>query len=100
MTPPMFRAALLAIALTMAPAAAQRWASGETSPVGVDARREIVPFPDAQRIARGAAGGGDALGGDLDLRQLVYRFKFIREGRVTWVDLDARSGAVLRVEGR
>ena len=36
------------------------------------------------------------LGPEYDPVALVYRLKFIRSGRVTFVDVDARSGEVLR----
>ena len=38
--------------------------------------------------------GADYLGPELNGR--VYRFKFIQDGKVIWVDVDARSGRILR----
>lgn len=40
--------------------------------------------------------GAQYLGPEYDPVALVYRLKFIRSGRVTFVDVDARSGEVLR----
>ena len=40
-------------------------------------------------------GGAQYLGPEYDPAAMVYRLKFIRDGRVTFVDVDARSGAVL-----
>ena len=39
----------------------------------------------------------DYLGFEYDAGASAYRFKFIKEGQVTWVDVDARTGRVLRV---
>lgn len=36
------------------------------------------------------------LGPEYDAAAMAYRLKFIREGRVMFVDIDARSGRVLR----
>lgn len=36
------------------------------------------------------------LGPEYDADAMAYRLKFIREGRVMFVDIDARSGKVLR----
>lgn len=41
--------------------------------------------------------GSDYLGFEYDSDASAYRLKFIREGHVTWVDVDARTGRVLRV---
>lgn len=40
--------------------------------------------------------GHDYLGFEYDPRAKAYRLKFIREGRVSFVDVDAQTGRVLR----
>ena len=40
--------------------------------------------------------GMQYLGPEYDPVAMAYRLKFIRDGRVTFVDVDARSGQVLR----
>jgi uncharacterized membrane protein YkoI len=40
--------------------------------------------------------GMEYLGPEYDPAAMVYRLKFIRQGRVVFVDVDARSGQVLR----
>lgn len=40
--------------------------------------------------------GSEYLGPAYDSRAMVYRLKFIRDGRVTFVDVDARTGRVVR----
>ncbi len=39
--------------------------------------------------------GADYLGPEFDSGSGRYRLKFIREGEVIWVDVDARTGAVI-----
>lgn len=39
--------------------------------------------------------GHKYLGPEYDSTAMVYRLKFIRDGRVTFVDVDARSGRIL-----
>ena len=39
--------------------------------------------------------GSQYLGPEYDPRAMAYRLKFIRDGRVTFVDVDARTGAVI-----
>jgi len=40
---------------------------------------------------------GEYLGFEYDGVASVYRLKFIRDGHVTWVDVDARTAKILRV---
>jgi len=41
--------------------------------------------------------GQDYLGFEYDGGASAYRLKFMKEGQVTWVDVDARTGRVMRV---
>ncbi|MEO5705844.1 MAG: hypothetical protein ABIT10_11085 [Alteraurantiacibacter sp.] len=41
--------------------------------------------------------GDEYIGFEYDPLASAYRLKFIREGRVIWVDVDARTARVLRV---
>ena len=41
--------------------------------------------------------GSDYLGFEYDSGASAYRLKFLKDGQVTWVDVDARTGRVLRV---
>jgi uncharacterized membrane protein YkoI len=45
-------------------------------------------------------GDADYLGPEFDHSSSVYRLKFMRGGRVIWVDVDARTGAVIGRSGR
>ena len=41
-------------------------------------------------------GGAEYLGPAYDSTAMAYRLKFIRDGRVMYVDVDARTGRILR----
>jgi len=59
-------------------------------------RREgrSMPLPQLERRVMPFMGGADYLGPELN--GATYRFKFIQNGRVLWVDVDAQSGRILR----
>ena len=37
---------------------------------------------------------------DAELRGTTYRFKFVKDGRLVWVDVDGRTGHILRSSNR
>jgi hypothetical protein len=45
-------------------------------------------------------GDADYLGPEFDHSMSVYRLKFMRSGRVFWLDVDARTGDVIGRSGR
>ena len=65
------------------------------------ARQEgrIMPLPRIERSVRPRMNGADYLGPELDPRSGTYRLKFMRRGRVIWVDVDARTGQVRGLSG-
>jgi len=93
-------AALVAAGLA-APAAAQR---GRDSTRGdqdsarqqMEAGHEMSPREIERRIIPQMR-GHDYLGFEYDGGASAYRLKFLKEGKVTWVDVDARTARVLRV---
>lgn len=50
---------------------------------------------DIERRVLPAMPGMEYLGPEYDPAAMVYRLKFIRNGRVTFVDVDARSGTII-----
>ncbi len=54
-----------------------------------DIERRLVPSYERR--------GYEYLSSEYDSTAQVYRFKFIREGNVIWVDVDAQTARVLRV---
>ena len=53
-----------------------------------------MPLPLLEQRVLPSMPGADYIGPEFDGR--VYRFKFIQNGNVIWVDVDARSGRILR----
>lgn len=92
-------AAVLAGGLA-SPAAAQRENSSRSDQAS--AREEMragrtLPSREIERRIVPQMRDNDYLGFEYDSVASAYRLKFIREGQVTWVDVDARTGKVLRV---
>ncbi|MES2699707.1 MAG: hypothetical protein V4647_08870 [Pseudomonadota bacterium] len=52
---------------------------------------------DIERRILPQMSGDEYIGFEYDPSASAYRLKFIREGRVIWVDVDARTARVLRV---
>ena len=93
-------AALVAGGLVL-PAAAQRArdaAQGEQAMAReqMQAGREMAPREIERRIISQMR-GSDYLGFEYDAGASAYRLKFLKDGQVTWVDVDARTGRVMRV---
>jgi uncharacterized membrane protein YkoI len=62
----------------------------------MQAGREMTPREIEQRIVP-MMRGSEYLGFEYDSGAGAYRFKFLKDGQVTWVDADARTGRVLRI---
>lgn len=65
-----------------------------------DARRamragDVHPLRDIEREVLPTMRGMQYLGPEYDAEAMAYRLKFIRNGRVMFVDVDARTGQVL-----
>ena len=86
---------LVAGTLTATPAEAQR-----RSDQG-EARKEmragnILSSREIENRVLPTMRGAEYLGFDYDRTAMAYRLKFIRDGRVLYVDVDARTGRILR----
>lgn len=53
-----------------------------------------MPLPKLERKVMPFMGGADYLGPELNGG--TYRLKFVQDGKVIWVDVDARTGRILR----
>ncbi len=56
-----------------------------------------MPLPKIERRVVPFMGGADYLGPEL--RGDTYRLKFMRGGRVIWVDVDAATGRIIGRSG-
>src|SRR3954453_17674306 len=88
----LFLAAALAAGLTSAPALAD---PSRDSDRAFKATRDgrSMPLPQLERRVLPFMGGADYLGPEMNGG--TYRFKFIQNGRVIWVDVDGQ-GRILR----
>ncbi len=97
----LFAAIALAAALVAAPASAQAFdrARGDQN----SARAEMqagrnLPIRDIERrIIPQMRADDEYIGFEYDSSALVYRLKFIRNGQMIWVDVDAQTARVLRI---
>ena len=83
-------------ALGSAPASAQDQPRGEQS----EARREAqagtqLSLREIERRILPQMQGSEYLGPAYDSTARAYRLKFIRDGRVTHIDVDARTGRII-----
>ena len=83
--------------LIAAPAAAERPRDQDRAFRATQEGRSM-PLPMIERRVIPNMGGADYLGPEF-LGQ-TYRLKFVRDGRVIWVDVDAATGRVLGRSGQ
>ena len=93
-------ASLLALGLIAGPVVATPVQAQERTDQG-EARKEmragnILRARDIENRVLPRMGEAEYLGFDYDSTAMAYRLKFIREGRVLFVDVDARTGRILR----
>jgi uncharacterized membrane protein YkoI len=86
----------------VAPADAQQSRDSRSRGDQASAREEMLAgrtmsSRDIERRVIPQMKGQDYLGFEYDAGASAYRLKFIKEGQVTWVDVDARTGRVMRV---
>ena len=84
--------AVLAGGLLSAPALADRPRDASRAFQGVRQGRSM-PLPQLERRVLPSMRGADYLGPELNGN--AYRFKFIQDGRVIWVDVDAATGRIV-----
>jgi len=85
-------AAALAAGLFASPALADPPRDAERA---FEAQRQgrSMPLPKIERRVLPFMGGADYLGPEFDGD--TYRLKFVKDGRVIWVDVDAATGRIL-----
>ena len=86
-------AAVIAAGVLASPALADPRGESDRAFQAIQEGRSM-PLPQLERKILPFMGGADYLGPELNGG--VYRFKFIQDGQVIWVDVDARSGRILR----
>ena len=61
---------------------------------------DIRPFGEIRERVIPRMGGASYLGSEFDQGSSTYRLKFMRGASVIWVDVDARTGAIIGRSGR
>lgn len=92
----MFSAALALLALTAPSLPAHAENGGDQG----EARRErmagnILSIRQIEQIVLPRMAGKQYLGPDYDPAAMAYRLKFIQDGKVYFVDVDARTGRII-----
>jgi hypothetical protein len=87
-------ATLIAIAVPLLPALAEP--GGEQGSVRKETRAgNVRSLREIEQRVLPTMPGMEYLGPEYDPAAMVYRLKFIRQGRVVFVDVDARSGTII-----
>jgi hypothetical protein len=89
-------AAALASGAVAVPAAAQQRGDQASAREEMKAGR-TMPVREIERRVIPQMKGHDYLSFEYDGASSAYRLKFIKEGQVVWVDVDARTARILRV---
>jgi len=56
---------------------------------------QVMPFSVIKRRVDREVGEATYLGSEFDARRKSYRLKYVREGKVVWVDVDGRTGDII-----
>ena len=86
-------AVVIAAGLTSAPALADPPRDADRAFKDTQQGRSM-PLPQLERRVMPFMGGADYLGPELNGGS--YRLKFMQNGRVIWVDVDAQTGRIIR----
>jgi hypothetical protein len=92
----------LALCLIAAPSVAEPADRRGDQAEAFEARRQgkIMPLREIERRIVPQLRGAQYLGVEFDSYSSIYTLKFLRDGTVIWVDVDGRSGQILRQTGR
>ncbi|MAW98895.1 MAG: hypothetical protein CMN72_04450 [Sphingomonas sp.] len=91
--------ALCAVGVIEAPAEAQSRRSDQNAAREAREAGRILPMREILRRVVSQMPDAQYLGFDFEPDSAVYTLKFLRAGAVIWVDVDGRSGHILRRTG-
>ena len=84
--------AAVGVGLIASPAAAQQSRDADRA-FRATVEGRSMPLPKIEQRVMPFMGGADYLGPEL--KGETYRLKFIKQGRVIWVDVDAATGRII-----
>jgi hypothetical protein len=93
---PLLALALSAVLTTAVPASAQQPKSDQGMARKEAQAGQILKSREIEARILPMMGNAEYLGFAYDSTAMAYRLKFIREGRVLFVDVDARSGRIIQ----
>jgi hypothetical protein len=85
--------------LTIGPIEARPRDRNQDDPFKALQQGRIMPLRDIEGRIIPRMRGFDYLGPEIYLQSGFYRLKFMRGGQVVWIDVDARTGGILRKSG-
>jgi uncharacterized membrane protein YkoI len=93
--------ATLALIAAFAPASGDAQRRGDQHQA-FEARRSgrLLPLPEIERKVVPSMRGAQYIGFDFDSSTAIYTLKFLRDGKVIWVEVDGQTGQVLGRTGR
>ena len=89
-----FLSAAFVVGLIASPAAAQQKSRDADRAFRATVEGRSMPLPKIEQRVMPFMDGADYLGPEL--KGETYRLKFIKDGRVIWVDVDAATGRIKR----
>ncbi len=90
-------AILVALAVVSAPLPAVAGPGGEQGQARKELRAgNVRSLREIEQRILPSMNGSQYLGPEYDPAAMAYRLKFIRQGRVIFIDIDARTGQVMR----
>ena len=92
---PVLFACLSAVALSGAAPLPAR----DRHPVAARQNVQVLPIREIERRVIPMMQGAQYLGFDFDPQTSIYTLKFLRNGSVIWVDVDGRTGRIVRRTG-
>jgi uncharacterized membrane protein YkoI len=96
---PLLLAAAAALLVSQAPAAVPVQSREQDAALRALQQGRIMPLRAIENRIVPKMRGFDYLGPEFEPGAARYRLKFIRDGRVVWIDVDARTGHVLAHSG-
>jgi uncharacterized membrane protein YkoI len=91
---------MLALLLAAVPVPAADQHRDQSAAYAARSAGRILPLREIERRVVPTMEGAQYIGFDFDSGPAVYTLKFLRDGRVIWVEVDGRSGAVIGRSGR
>jgi hypothetical protein len=96
---PLLAAAALALVGTSAPTAAPFQGREQDAALKALRQGRIMPLRAIENRIVPKMRGYDYLGPEFDAAAVRYRLKFLREGSMVWIDVDARTGQIVGHSG-